>query len=180
MLYKELKNIDFVHYEPEKSIQRLKNEFGIDAPDSVIRQFYLDHRNNSSFIEYYGDINLYTIEWTLVDVLTEDLLAIGNAATYPDFIEEISNNAMLYNKEGDIVIDSRDDVIQWWKNHGTWKTPPIFLDGTKLKKPTKKLHLVEGHTRLGNLKGIFTEKVFKLANFHKIYYGKYKIKALNF
>ena len=169
MLYKELKDIGFVSYERVKSIQRLKNEFGINAPDSVIKQFYLDHHDKDSFIEFYGHIDLHTIKWTLIEVSTENILAIDDAATYPDFIKDVSIDIKYCNKISDI--DVRADVVHHWKNYATWKTPPIFLDGTKLKKPTKKLHLVEGHTRVGNLKGIFSKKLFKLADFHKIYYG---------
>lgn len=173
MLYKELNDIDFVSYEQEKSIQRLKNEFGINAQDSVIQQFYLDHHNKSSFMELYGHINLHEIKWTLINVSTETLLKIGDAATYPDFIEEVSKYSEQYSKFGDKVIDSRDDVIQYWKNNGTWKVPPIFINGNILKYPTKKFHLVEGHTRLGNLHGISKENIFVLAEYHHIYYGEY-------
>jgi len=173
MFYKELNNIELIHYDTEKSIQKLKNEFGINAPDSVIKQFYLDLSNKSDFLEFYGNINLNSIKWALVDVPTKDLLDIGDAATCPDYLVEISRNAALYNELGDDAIDSRKDVAEYWKVYGTWKTPPIFLDGTKLKKPTKKLHLVEGHTRLGCLKGVYTERLIELADFHQIYYGEF-------
>lgn len=171
MFYRELKDIDFVSSTRGESIKRLKDEFGINAPNLVIEQFYLDHNNNDSFLELYGNIDLRTIKWALVEVSTENILAIDDAATCPDFVKDISENATLYNERGDEMIDIRNDVIQGWKNNGTWITPPIFIDGTKLKKQTKKLHLVEGHTRVGNLKGIVTNKLFELADFHKIYYG---------
>lgn len=173
MLYKELNHVDFIRYEHINSIQKLKDEFHINAPASVMSQFYLDHSDKSSFLELYGDINLYTIKWKLIDIQIDELLSVVDAATYPEFVEEVANT-ISYNKErNNMFIDVRDDVVQYWEKYGTWKTPPIFLDGTILKTPTTKLHLVEGHTRLGNLKGIFKEGLLKLANFHKIYYGEY-------
>jgi len=173
MLYKELNKIELCMHDFAKSIKKLQNEFGINAPNSVIRQFYLDHHDKSAFIELYGELDLHNIKWRLKNISIEDLLFINEEATYPDFVKEIAQNAKFYYELGDAVIDTRIDIIQYWKNHGTWKTPPILINGTILKNPTSKFHLVEGHTRLGNLKGIYTEKVFKLANFHKIYYGEY-------
>lgn len=171
MLYKELKEIDFLSSEREESIKRLKNEFKLDAPKLVIEQFYLDHHKNYSFLELYGTVDLQTIQWNLIKVSTEKILAIDEEATYPNYVKEVSQNILLYNELGDSVIDIRNEVVQSWKNDGTWIIPPIFLDGSKLKQQTKKLHLVEGHTRVGNLKGIFQNKIFDLAKLHKIYYG---------
>ncbi len=61
---------------------------------------------------------------------TENLIAIDNAATFPDFVEEVSIDVAKCRELSDI--DVRDDVVYYWKNHATWKIPPIFLDGTTL------------------------------------------------
>ena len=172
MLYRDIKDIGLKWHEPEESIQRLQNEFEIDAPISVIRQFYIDHSSSSEFIELYGDINLHNIKWSLIELPTKVLLDIGDAATHPQYVIEVSESAKHYNSYGDSAIHVVPNVAKHWKANGTWDTPPVFVDGTNLKVPTERFHLAEGHTRLGCLQGVWNEKIIEVAEFHKVYYGE--------
>ena len=173
MLFKELKNIRFVWSEPEKSIKKLKSKYNINAPDLVIKQFYFDHHDKEEFNDLYGDLNLHQIKWTTLSVETEELINIGDSATFPDFVKEVSEDASYYEIRGDSAIHVRKEVSKYWKNYGTWMTPPVFINGEILKKPSNKLHLVEGHMRLGCLTGISKYKIIKLSKKHKIFYGNY-------
>ena len=172
--FSDLKKVNFLNDETESSIKRLKNEYGIDAPESVIEQFYIDHSDKFQYQKLYGEINLYSIEWQLVEIPTCKMLNLGRSATHPDFLLETSEDASNYDEVGDSAIDCREDVLEQWKLHGTWITPPIFINGEILGKPEIDLHLVEGHTRVGCLCGLTKYHVFHVAEVHKVYLGKLK------
>jgi glutaredoxin-related protein len=172
--FSDLQNLNFLELETESSINRLQSEYGIDAPKSVIEQFYIDHSNNFQFQELYGLIDLNLIEWQLVEVPIKKMLNLGRSATHPDFILEVSEDVSYYDEVGDSAIDCREDVIEHWKHYGTWTTPPIFIKGELLGKPEIELHLVEGHTRVGCLCGLTNHQVMRVAKVHEVYLGKLK------
>jgi hypothetical protein len=177
--FRDLEEIEFVWYQPEKSIKKLQDEYSIHAPELVIQQFYIDHRDKDEFIELYGDLDLHQLEWSLTFIPVTELIRLRDSATYPKYIEEVSEHASMYAKWGDKAIDGREEVSNYWKKNGTWMTPPIFIDGRILNKPTTSLHLVEGHTRVGCLQGLAKYKVIDIATEHQVYFGQYKKKALN-
>ena len=123
----------------------------------------------------YGEVDLNTIEWELVEIATEELLNLGSLATHPDFILEVSEDASHYNDLGDKAINCRESDLIHWKQFGSWVTPPVFIKGEVLGKPDVDLHLVEGHTRLGHLLGLTKYKVFSVAKVHKVYLGQLKV-----
>lgn len=173
--FSDLKNINFPTFETESSIKRLQNEYKVDVPESVIEQFYIDHSDKHEFQKLYGAIDLNSIEWQLVEIPTNKILNLGSAATHPDYIFEVSEDASHYDEIGDSAIDCREDVLEHWKQHGTWMTPPIFIKGEVLGKPEIDLHLVEGHTRVGCLCGLKNYQVIDVAKVHKVYLGKLKM-----
>lgn len=172
--FSDLKNINFQRFEAESSIKLLQNEYGIDAPKSVIEQFYIDHSDKFQFQKLYGAIDLNSIEWQLLEIPTSKMLNLGRSATHPDFILEVSEDASHYNEVGDSAIDCRKDVLEHWKQYGTWITPPIFIKGEVLGKPEIDLHLVEGHNRVGCLCGLTNYQIIEVAKVHKVYLGKLK------
>ncbi|MBE4489949.1 hypothetical protein [Vibrio parahaemolyticus] len=170
MKYKDLSKIALDPYITDKSIDLLKQR-GVSAPDSVIEQFYIDHNANSRFLTLYGDLSLPDLKWELVDFDTTKFLQIGSNASFPDFLEEVSEDASHFHDIGEAVIDCREEVLNHWKKHGTWLTPPIFLDANVLGGKSGIPHLVEGHSRVGCLLGIQKYKIIPLADRHKVYWG---------
>ncbi|HIF9075596.1 TPA: hypothetical protein ACX6NV_000421 [Photobacterium damselae] len=170
MKYKDLSKIVLDPNSTDKSIDLLKQR-GVSAPDSVIEQFYIDHNANSRFLALYGDLSLPDLKWELVDLDTTKFLQIGSNASFPDFLVEVSEDASNFHDVGDAVIDCREEVLNYWKKHGTWLTPPIFLDANVLDGKSGIPHLVEGHSRVGCLLGIQKYKIIPLADRHKVYWG---------
>ncbi|SMY35397.1 hypothetical protein [Photobacterium andalusiense] len=170
MKYKDLSKIVLDLYSTAKSINLLK-QHGVSAPDSVIEQFYIDHNSESCFLALYGDLSLPDLKWELVDFDTTKFLQIGSNASFPDFLEEESERASHFHDVGEAVIDCREEVLNHWKKHGTWLTPPIFLDANVLGGKSGIPHLVEGHSRVGCLLGIQKYKIIPLADRHKVYWG---------
>jgi hypothetical protein len=63
-------------------------------------------------------------------------------------------------------------------------TPPVFLNHNVeiklLPSPKKELHLVEGHTRLGMLKGLIEKGLLSENSIHKVWVGyKKRFNKLN-
>jgi hypothetical protein len=174
MKYSDLLQINFDWWDKTGNIQKLKKEFSINAPDSVIEQFYLDHSNKVEFIELYGDFDITKIIWKLKDFPTAFFEKIGNNATFPDFLNEKAQDASHYSKHGDWMIDGRENVVCQWKKIGTWLTPPILIDRNLLGEELGTPHLVEGHSRVGCLLGINKYKIIPLSSHHKAYWGTLK------
>jgi hypothetical protein len=177
MNFCDLQCIDFTRYDVESSVKKLKNEYKIDAPDSVVEQFYIDHSDKTKFQELYGSIDLHTIEWQLIEIVTSEIINIGRSATYPDYIIDVSEDASHYEEVGDSVIDCRKYVLEHWQKFGTWITPPIFIKGNVIGRSEVGLHLVEGHTRVGCLYGLTKYKIIDVAEKHQIYLGIFKSEA---
>ena len=77
-----------------------------------------------------------------------------------------------FEKEDFFCIDIREKVVNNWKIKKTWLRTPIFLDAKLLEK-SNKLHLVEGHTRFGILKGLLLKKIIGKDSIHKVWFGEY-------
>ncbi|MEZ8082414.1 hypothetical protein [Enterovibrio norvegicus] len=171
MKYKDLSKILLDPHNIEKNIDLLKRLHEVNAPDSVIEQFYIDHNANSRFLDLYGALSLHDLKWELVEFDTTRFLQIGSNASFPDFLDEVSEDASYFEEVGEDVIDCRESVLNHWKTHGTWLTPPIFLDANVLGGKSSIPHLVEGHSRVGCLLGIQKYRIIPLADKHKVYWG---------
>ena len=173
MKYRELKDAEIERDNLVEAIRALSKDYSITAPDSVMEQFYIDHSASEEFINMYGHIDLSKIVWSIIEVGVDELRSIDDNATYPDYLAEVSEDASNFESMGEKVISVVPSVRAFWKNHGTWNTPPVFISGTLLnQKSSAKYHLVEGHTRVGCLIGLSKYKVINLANKHLVYYGQ--------
>ena len=70
-------------------------------------------------------------------------------------------------------IDTRQEVVKYWRENNTWLRKPIFINASLIKKDNK-FHLVEGHTRVGILKGAVQNGILDIESTHEIWYGNYK------
>ncbi|GAB2191088.1 hypothetical protein [Sessilibacter sp. MAH2] len=174
MKFRELPNFINNKLEPELSKSIIKNQLNINAPDSVVKQFYIDHSDKDEFISMYGHIDLTKILWSLIEVHVDEIISISTEATFPDYMNEVSEDASYFSQIGEKVISSRLEIREHWKMHGTWRVPPVFISRELLNPPSiKGLHLVEGHTRVGCLKGLSKYKVIDVKKYHKVYFGSY-------
>jgi len=171
--YSDLRAIEFKWYDLKGSIDTLKNEHELNAPDSVMQQFYIDHSDKDKFISLYGELELHRLKWILKSVPTNELISIGNAATHPEFMHERALDASYFSEWGYAVISRNAEIAAHWKKHGTWLIPPIFINGALLNPQSNSLHLAEGHSRLGCLMGLAKHNIIDLSPEHHIYYGDY-------
>ena len=64
------------------------------------------------------------------------------------------------------LIGHTDQTVVHWQHNHTWKRSPIFLE------LDFKLHLLEGHSRFGFLKGLVSNGLISNNKTHKVWLAK--------
>lgn len=141
-----------------------------ETPPEVIRQFYVDHGRKDDFQSQYEDIEISKIHWAKVGLLAEDICQCSYYQRFSNWYNNVEQRALKLAKEGWSCIDCRSSVVKHWESERTWLTPPIFLRGSVLGS-TSQLHLVEGHTRTGLLRGLVDAGVITPSSTHEIWLG---------
>ena len=152
------------------SLQRLLPVTPID----VITQVYSDHGLNGYFQYLYGNIEIDRLQWKEMSV--EGRLII-KCSVNNEFIDYLLMTASKVDKN---TFNDLDGVLcgrykeqgSWIKTH-SWILPPVFIDPKIINITNKELHLVEGHTRIGLLKGFIKCGFIAPEKCHRIYLGSY-------
>jgi len=145
-------------------------KLGVAMPVEVLEQVCWDHGVNPAFQKQYGHLELTTIKWELRSVVAAELI---NAGIYPPFtrwVDNVTDRIKDYPIEGWECIDSRQKIVAYWREHQTWMRLPVFLHGDLLGSSAA-LHLVEGHTRLGVLRGLVHHQVIGSDSLHQVWVG---------
>lgn len=137
---------------------------GVCWPAEVVEQFLFDHGKNPDFVEQYAHLDLTAIDWRLQAVTTEQLLEATYFDEFGGRVHDVENQTSYVLKQYQKAYG--DDV---WAQ--TWKRPPIFIVGALRQPPQQELHLVEGHTRLGVLRGKHDEDPTAVQAYHRTYVG---------
>ena len=151
---------------------RLKSRF--DIPLEIFEQWLYCHYYEPNTIDNYAWIDYDRIQFSLVKF---DCETIKDFRVINNFKQDVEYCSLHISYD---TIPCFDIDMQYWREHGTWRTPPIVLDVNSLPKKHIPLHadidsnyqLVEGHSRLGYLLSIINCKL-KHAKSHKVYLIKY-------
>jgi len=152
---------------------RLKERFSI--PFDVLKQWLYCLFYDRNTVTNYSWLNYDKIEFVLTDLSLDELKTIRIIDNFKGYVEEKAK----CNPYDQLTCTEKDK--EYWRNFGTWKTPPIILDIDSLNIDNKPeysdiqgiLQLVEGHTRLGYLYAIANYKL-PLKKQHKVYLMRYK------
>lgn len=168
MLYEELSTLDY-GYDEEGFSHYLESR-GVNAPAQVIKDFYYGIRKDECIQEACGLLNLENIEWQLCSIKASELSLLNSI--FDEFIVEIKTD-VLKNGHNAWCLESRKmfnrAIFDHWENNKTWLIPPIAIEGCLINK--KKRLLVEGHTRMGILRGFLVRNEVEPNSEHKIYIG---------
>ena len=172
MKFSELAKIDVGPHEFEDFTDVLRKN-GVEAPKLVVRQFYFDHRSNPEFIEQYGHLELGNMLWALESRSAEKILG---ASIYSQFERWVETCAARFDSEADyrVAILHPAEVQDHWIQYGTWTVAPIFLAPLILGCFQPNTHLVEGHTRIGCLRGAVRNGLISDLTHHEIWLGRSK------
>lgn len=137
----------------------------LECPDDVTEQFLFDHGHKAEFIKQYGHIDLRSVQWSHEALPAATLIEATACADFEGRIDEVAKALEHYAH----VYGPR----RWgWLEHRTWLRCPILIDGQLLHPPRRGLHLVEGHTRLGALKGYVKCGKITPSSTHQVWIGR--------
>jgi len=154
----------------------IHNEKLRHIPKSIFEQWIYGLHFEDNTLQNYAWINYENIEFNLSDWDFNDLAKVNIIEDFKDYF-----NGRASYKDFDQFC-CNDEDLDYWKENGTWKTPPIILDICSLTTEIPKwselippYQLVEGHSRLGylhSMKRISDLNKGKIASKHKIYLMK--------
>ncbi len=139
-------------------------------PDDVIEQLLAPHGRKEDFQLQYENLELNKITWNEIKVSGNDLISCGIYSDFVRWVNSVSKRVNCFNKDGWCCIDSRIEVVDYWKINNTWKSKPIFIKGSLINENAF-LRLVEGHTRIGTLIGLIRKNIIQADKLHKIWFG---------
>ena len=163
--FKELMNL---HSDQAGNIDIDELTFKLPStPKDVLEQFYQDHGRKDQFQEQYSELDISNLNWELISVTFDE---ISCTTIFPDFQEWVNT---CYIKSCGVSIDSdwkhighTKQTVTYWKQYHTWRRSPLFLE------LDCKLHLVEGHSRFGCLKGLVSKGLIPKNKTHKVWLAK--------
>lgn len=95
---------------------------------------------------------------------------ISCATVFPSFQKWVNT---CYIKSCGVSIDSdwklirhTKQTVMYWEHNRTWKRAPLFLE------LDYRLHLIEGHSRFGCLKGLVSKGLIPKNKTHKVWLAK--------
>ncbi|MFT6064418.1 MAG: hypothetical protein ACJAYY_000267 [Paraglaciecola sp.] len=164
---------DFSEYY--KRIKNTKLDLG-KFPKEVYEQWIHPHYKNGHTLNNYSWLDYELISFELVEWNYDQLKTINVIESFSSYTNQRGNFRNLNN----FCCIEKD--LNFWRNHGTWRIPPIILDIKSLGENTPKwcelkgnYQLVEGHSRFGYLNSmseISKQKKYKIAKKHKFYLMK--------
>ena len=140
------------------------------TPLAVSCQVYEAHGRNSAFQALYGSLDIQKVKWQLRSMRASTLCRSSYNPLYASWVESVTRRLETFQKQGWHCVDRRNDVAEHWGNFQSWQTPPVLILGKFLpSKPN--FHFVEGHTRLGVLRGLLEHKVLAQSSRHLVWLG---------
>ena len=172
ILFKDLAKLEFKPWDHREFLEYMAS-VGLTVPWEVALQFYFDHRDKEEFVSQYGHLDLRRLEWRTEDWSAEVLLQVSMYSPFVRWTDVVARKAKNLGIEGFSAMDSRSEVVAHWENQGTWRVPPILIDGTLVRPPSSGPRLVEGHTRIGCLRGLVGIGALPPESMHKVFFGRY-------
>ncbi|WP_156317097.1 hypothetical protein [Marinagarivorans algicola] len=138
-----------------------------NTPKDVLEQFYRDHGRKYQFQEQYAELDIHNLNWELVSLSFDEM---SSASIFPNFQKWVNTCYMKSCRVStDLnwkLIENTNKTVMHWKHNHTWIRSPIFLESDC------KLHLVEGHSRFGCLKGLVSNDLISSNKTHKVWLAK--------
>lgn len=161
----ELILTDYEKEDQSSYIERMSSLFP-NIP-RFITSFFWNTLKREDFKKLFCELDFSKLKVEERKVSTEELLSIDHL--FHEFVEGVSQNPV-----GKIEVYSHiDGTIESWRDEGTWKVPVmIFCPKVKGNTPMKAETLIEGHTRLGILRGLMKSHsdAYKVHAEHKAFF----------
>ena len=137
------------------------------TPVDVLEQFYQDHGRNEQFQEQYSELDIHNLKWESVSLTFDEISHTTIFSSFQRWVDSCYTKSRRVSTDLNwTLIGHTDQTVTNWKCNHTWNRSPIFLEFDC------KLHLVEGHSRFGCLKGLVSEGLIPNNKTHKIWLAK--------
>ncbi len=152
--------------------QALRAKFA-NVPEPVFEQVLLDHGRNEAFQTQYGELDLCRINWILETVSGTEIIACTRFKQFDARVQNVRCRAHEFRVNSWRCFGHSDAVRNYWQKHRTWFVPPVMIEGA-LVGTNSKLHLIEGHTRLGILMGLIDIEEISAGQVHQVWVGHFE------
>jgi hypothetical protein len=141
-------------------------------PEDVVEQLLLELADHEGIQRDYGHLDLALLAWTVEVLPTATFMTIPGTPSLGDCIERFAENPEHWVSSR--VSGRHVGVREMWETHGTWKRWPILIDRVLTCADTPGLRVVEGHTRVGVLRGR-TREGRRVADAHLAWVGRARV-----
>ncbi len=142
-----------------------------NVPLDVVQQVIIDHGRNSDLQEQYGHLDFNLLTWSKENLPGAVLRQCTRSYRSDQLFANCFERTSLVAKKGWKFMDGRRAVSAHWEQYGTWLLPPVLIAG-ELVGRSDSLHIVEGHTRIGNLTGLIHADIISDALCHGAWVGQ--------
>jgi hypothetical protein len=149
---------------PMDVLRRLR----LPMPEDVLEQFLGDHGIKHEFQQQYGELDLHGLRWDLVQTAAKEIIACSAYPGFQEWVQSCRKRTLDVPKTGWAGVHLAADAKKHWQTHRTWRRAPVFIRG-ELVGSDRPLHLVEGHTRTGALKGLVESEWLSGDSMHEIW-----------
>jgi hypothetical protein len=140
-------------------------------PDDVVEQFVKDHGTKGDFQKQYGHLDLHAVAWDLKSIPASELLACSVFPRFAEWVDIVADRTRVVPIEGWKEVRLPRGASESWRERGTWLRSPVMISGEMIGSANP-LHLVEGHTRLGALRGLVEAGVLPASSEHEVWIGR--------
>jgi hypothetical protein len=140
-----------------------------NTPGDIIEQVYSDHGRNIGFQNQYKDMDLCNLNWTLVDLPGEHLILASIYDEFQNWFDTcVEKSKRIELSKNWHYLHKLEEVCSYWEENKTWDRAPVFLKCLD-RSCCNQLHLVEGHSRLGALKGLLLGGTLLQTSLHRVW-----------
>lgn len=132
---------------------------GVYWPEEVVRDVLFDHGAKEHILSHYGHLDLQSLRWSIEACSAATLISAKSC--FEEYVETVAEHPHF------TIEHHRATRPHAWE--GTWEVPPYFMVGSLWASPHQGLHLVEGHTRVGILRGLVRLQDIDGASLHRIF-----------
>lgn len=144
---------------------------GLSMPDDVLAQFVFDHGTKDHFQHQYGHLDLNAVRWKEFTLPASEILLCSVYPRFASWVECVADRTRVVPTKGWDGLCLPPTAADHWQQHGTWMRSPVMIRG-RLIDLDRPLHLVEGHTRIGALRGLVEASVLPATSMHQVWIGE--------
>lgn len=138
-----------------------------NTPEEVLEDLYHDHGANEVLQSEYAEIDIERITWSSQSYPIENLININILEDNQDWVNTCKHKSSRVSDNYDWgQIEHSRLVNEHWMRYGTWRRRPIVFE------INNELCLVEGHSRIGCLQGLYGKDLINLSPLHDVWLGQ--------